>query len=99
MVVLVNQGTASASKSWLERYDYDRAEIEEQTFGKGSVQRVHEFDDGLAAADVCPVADPEKRTIEGEGLAPDVEVQAVDDPEGVDEHEAAAIEQATQAAS
>ena len=50
------------------------------------------------AADVCPVADPEKRTIEGEGLAPDVEVQAVDDPKA-STSSSAAIERATQAAS
>jgi C-terminal processing protease CtpA/Prc len=38
---------------------------------------------------------PNKQTIEGEGLTPDIEVLPEDDPEGVDEQLDAAIDHIT----
>jgi carboxyl-terminal processing protease len=57
------------------------------------VQRVHEFDDGASLRlTFAQWLTPEKRTIEGEGLVPDIEVTLEDDAEGVDEQLQAAIE-------
>jgi carboxyl-terminal processing protease len=81
LAVLVNGGTASASEIVAgSLQDYGRATlVGVKTFGKGSEQEIHPFDDGSTARiTVANWYTPRQRTIQKSGLMPDVVVQAPD---------------------
>jgi carboxyl-terminal processing protease len=82
IVVLVDGGTASASEivSGALR-DHGRATlIGDKTYGKGSVQEVHEFPDGSSLhVTIAKWLTPDRHQIDGTGLQPDVQVSMSDD--------------------
>lgn len=77
MVVLVNQGSASASEILSGAIkDYKRAEvIGTQTFGKGIVQRIYPINDGGYKLTISEYYTPNDTKINGVGVTPDIEVE------------------------
>jgi carboxyl-terminal processing protease len=97
LVVLVNQGTASNSEVVAGAIqDHGRGVlIGEQTFGKGSVQRVHGLSDGASLhVTMALLLTPNRRPINGEGLTPDIEVPFTEEDflQGMDPQAERAIE-------
>jgi carboxyl-terminal processing protease len=77
LVVLVNGGTASASEIVAGAlHDHERGTlIGEKTFGKGSVQFVYDLSDQSSLhVTVARWLTPDRHRIDGQGLAPDIEV-------------------------
>ncbi len=93
LVVLVDAGTASASEIVAASLsDYGRATVMgTPTFGKGSVQRVHTFEDeSILRVTIAEWLTPDRQRLEGVGVAVGVVVGA-GEPDGTDDQLTAAI--------
>ena len=78
VVVLVNEGSASASEIVAGALqDHGRARVVgKKTFGKGTVQQVLEFiDHSNLKLTIAEWFTPKKRKIDGVGVSPDIEVE------------------------
>ena len=104
MVVLVNQGSASASEIVAGALqDYGRAVIMgSKTFGKGSVQTIIPLDDGSGIRlTTARYYTPKGRTIHEKGIQPDIPLPTVEkvpqtmaeEQTGADPHLDRALEQ------
>lgn len=81
MVVLVNQSTASSAEIVSGALqDYERATIiGTVTAGKGSIQRIHNLEDGSSIqVTIAEWLTPEQNVIQSNGITPDIEVELED---------------------
>jgi len=97
MIVLVNEGSASASEIVAGALqDTGRAQLlGVTTYGKGSVQLPHTLSNGaIMRVTIAHWFTPNDRTINGTGLAPDVTVELTDEDrdKGADPQLTAAVE-------
>src|SRR6266404_3114701 len=87
MVILVNQGSASASEIVAGALqDWGRAMVVgTQTFGKGSVQTIIPLSDGSGLRlTTAKYFTPKGRSIHGKGITPDIVVEAPKEPAAKD---------------
>ncbi len=95
MAVLVNGGTASASEIVAGAIqDHGRAPlIGEQTFGKGSLQSIHELSDNSGVhVTIAHWLTPDRHEIQDAGLLPDTEVMpTAEGSNGPDDPQLAAV--------
>jgi carboxyl-terminal processing protease len=91
LVVLVNGSTASAAEIVAGALqEYDRATIiGTTTLGKGTIQRIHQFEDGSSVRiTIAEWLTPEQNAIQEVGIEPDIEVELPDpvdlDPDQID---------------
>lgn len=79
IVVIVNKGTASAAEilaGAIKEHNKNAILLGEKTFGKGAVQELFYLrDDGSLKLSVARWLLPSGRSIEGEGISPDIKVE------------------------
>jgi len=82
LVVLINQGTASAAEILAAALKENRKDVKligEKSFGKGSVQEAVDFREGLVKVTVAYWLTPKKKMIEKFGLEPDITVKMTEE--------------------
>jgi len=81
LVVLINQGSASGSEilAGALRDNRQILLIGEKSFGKGSVQTLEELKEGSLKVTVAKWLTPSGKTIESEGLEPDIKIEMTEE--------------------